>query len=282
MQLTLALAFALCALLAPPASAASGDALSGTGAAVDERLSVVRAFFADHAVESRTDLLRAAELRIAMLAERSRLRARQWAARSQCRADVRKANRDAKLQTLLRCYRTELLQELALQEFPIDYLRSLTTLAPSIATTALAAHASFNDALRTMIAGMDAGVYDNDTDLFDAKKRLHSRYRIAAGNALLRARADALAGWPALITLRLQQMRKNAPDAFDPASWEAVLGCLEHQAELLATLGDEKEYEKIKDIYGQFQSTQLSCLGSVAALVPSAGTGWALPPREGE
>jgi hypothetical protein len=130
--------------------------------------------------------------------------------RISCRTELRQANRDTKLPTLLRCVRGELSQEREFLRKQKDEVAKLTDASVPARNAATAQFDLLLDALNTVITGIDSNVYEQTEDIAGTRTKLQQKYRAPFSNALTAFRADRLLSWVALL---LSDLPENAPAA---------------------------------------------------------------------
>ena len=115
--------------------------------------------------------------------------------RRDCRSAIRRANRDTKLPTILRCYRTELLVKIELLEHQMETIDILPGITEPVRQVAIEATDALSQALIAMVSGIDTGVYAHTDDLKGAKQVLTERYITPYWRALIAVRAGQLHTW---------------------------------------------------------------------------------------
>lgn len=143
--------------------------------------------------------------------ERAKLATRMAEYRRDCRADLRKANRDSKLSTMLRCFRGTLALQLTTLQRWERFAVELPGIPPSFASQEQAAVHAWIEAIGTVMSAVDADVYQAEQGLLDVRARLVERYALPAEYARLRSRRALDAGWllstlDVLATLRSPQV----------------------------------------------------------------------------
>ncbi len=156
--------------------------------------------------------------------ERSKLFARMADYRRSCRADVRKANRDATLAVTLRCFRGLL----SLQRTTLQRWQRLTEdapgIPPAIAERETRAVRAWSEAIATVIDALDAGVYQGQQGLADVRRRLIVQYAVAAEDARLASRRALDAGWLLVSADALELLATQSEEA-SFAAWHSAV-CL--------------------------------------------------------
>lgn len=259
---------------ATPESSASSSAAPLTAA---DRARALADAFSERPELSRSALLQNAAKEETVLEAAAADRPARIAARAECRQEIRKANRDAKSEVILRCYRAELSQEKTQLRRESALLEVLPGVTQDVRAQTRVAHDAMLSALQTLLDGIDAGVYGDATLLTNAKKRLHTQYRVPQRASLLRLRADRALAWVILIARRLPEALQDAPQKTEEQRM-AALGCLESQRDLLTAILASNDYLKMKDLFGQYQSAVPGCAESVRAALPVSASNPAADP----
>lgn len=152
-----------------------------------------------------------------------------------CRRDIRLANKDTKLPTILRCYRGEMseLRELLLKQ------RDAATTAPgvseSVRTETLTALTALLDAVNTVITAIDSNVYGSEADVREVKGNLREKYQLPAQEALALLRTETALSW---ISFLIERFDKAVADdgASNAERWARAQECLLTQEDALHVL----------------------------------------------
>ncbi|MBU0767123.1 hypothetical protein KKF55_05105 [Patescibacteria group bacterium] len=112
-----------------------------------------------------------------------------------CRNDIRQSNRDTKLPTLFRCYRGALTLDLETLRKERTNLVDITGATEEVREATLATINPLMDAIATVIDAIDAGVYESEEDLKEAKRNLTERYWTLKWMASTKLRADEMLTW---------------------------------------------------------------------------------------
>ncbi|MDD4319407.1 MAG: hypothetical protein PHW10_03735 [Candidatus Peribacteraceae bacterium] len=160
-----------------------------------------------------------------------------------CREDLRRANRDAKVPTLVRCYRGSLTLEREFLRREKDYVRSLVEATEPRRNDVLVRSDQLTEAIGTLVFAFDSGVYDRQEDVLQARQRLQEKYRSPLSDARTLLRGDRLLSWYALLldeitdppaclpegeaTLRASLATDNADVAGLLATLQALPSCLD-------------------------------------------------------
>lgn len=172
-----------------PAFAASGDTM--TGSTLTDRLDTLLIALGPTHPDRKT-LRDATDAEEETAKARGFYRARRATFMTDCRRDIRSANRDTKFPTTLRCFRGLLMQRLG-------YLRDERRNRPLGFGPAhdllLSRTDALTDAMTTIVDAIDSDVYDDDASLKDAKARLYAQYEEPYAAAILAAQAERLEHW---------------------------------------------------------------------------------------
>lgn len=181
--------------------------LTGSGRTASDILESLSARTAEESPpRSFTELMLPEKLTAARDAQENKIRERLLQLRRECHEALRRANRDTLPPTANRCMRGELLLEMNMLRKQKEEFARMPTLPPE--AIAEVAHSTDNliEAQATMIDGIDAGVFSTVDLLKEAKKNLHTQYRLPVRRAFLRARAERIHAWSALLASMLLPM----------------------------------------------------------------------------
>src|SRR5207248_1138314 len=123
--------------------------------------------------------------------------------RSQCREDMRRANKDTLLATEERCYKSDRTLELDFFTARRDYIANLPGITKTVRSNALDRLDLLTDAIKTVTFAIDSGVYASTNDLMEAKTNLLTKYSQPFANAFLTARTDREISWLAYVITSL-------------------------------------------------------------------------------
>lgn len=115
--------------------------------------------------------------------------------RRTCRENLRKANRDKKFPTTLACFRAELALEKPYRERESAWIAAQPGVPSSVRSIATSRIDLLNQAIDTVILGVDGKVYATNEDLLEARKNLLQKYRLPYAEALVSVRLQALLTW---------------------------------------------------------------------------------------
>lgn len=143
-----------------------------------------------------------------------------------CALALREAGRDERFAVLLRCTRSLLAGD-ALRLQALQQRQSADSGEP--AKRAVTATAALARAVQTIVSAIDAGVYDREELLLDAKHRLFRQYRLPALHADLLLRADRHRRWLLRIARHLATLETHGTMDWLRVQREsdAVLACIE-------------------------------------------------------
>ncbi len=128
--------------------------------------------------------------------------------RAECRADLRKVNKQAKLATLLRCYKGDMTAERELLQKYIAFLQEVPGLTSATRVMSVDRTETLLDSVETVIDGIDSGVYETEADVQETKKNLLQKYRTKAWSSWTTARADKELTWVALMITDIDELAK--------------------------------------------------------------------------
>jgi hypothetical protein len=128
--------------------------------------------------------------------------------RAECRAEIRKANKQTKVAVELRCLRSDMTQERDLLKKYVAYFQEVPGLSKSVRTVTLDRTEALLDAIETVIDGVDSGVYETEADLQETKKNLFQKYRSKAWSSWVAARVDSELTWLALMITDIDELQK--------------------------------------------------------------------------
>lgn len=209
----------------PPEATMTGSTLEGT-------LEVLRSWALQARDGEHLPTLKDNGKDAAIHEERTKLAARMTEYRRDCRADLRKANRDSKLATTLRCFRGTLSLQLTTLQRWERFTAELPGIPPSIALREQESVRAWIDAIGTVISAVDADVYQAEQGLLDVRARLVERYALPAEYARLRSRRALDAGW-LLSTLDVIATLRPAQDSSALAIEETAQESAQCLAEIL-------------------------------------------------
>ncbi len=116
-----------------------------------------------------------------------------------CRAELRQANRDAMLPTLLRCFRGELTMEREQLRQERDYVMLTLGIGDALRAESMRRIDLLRDAINTITGAIDSGVYQTQAALAEGKRKLHVNYRAKLDSLRSLIRADHTLSWNALL-----------------------------------------------------------------------------------
>ena len=200
----------LCVALCAPIATAAQTATAGSGAiVVEDALAPLRTWAAQarSGEIAHVPTLKDDSPEVSIASERAKLFGRMTAYRSECRAELRKANRDARFAVTLRCFRGLLSLQLTTLQRWERFADDMPGVPPAIAEAERSAVRSWADAITTVIGAIDAGVYEAESGLADVRRRLVLQYAVGAEYARLRTRRAYDAGWLLVTSNQLEALR---------------------------------------------------------------------------
>lgn len=188
--------------------------------------------------------------------------------REKCTADIRRANRDTKLSTVLSCYRADLMLQMAFLRKEATYVKQLTGISPEAKTKFTETNRALSDAMATIITAIDSDVYEAPEEVESAKKKLRDNYQHPRYLALGLIRADRALGWTGFLGQRIRQIWPlTAPESPERLKLVQSVECLEKTAFELKAFGALENYESTKEKFGQYQSSLGNCAESLRSAV---------------
>tara|TARA_Y100000310_G_scaffold333310_1_gene410609 strand:+ start:517 stop:1416 length:900 start_codon:yes stop_codon:yes gene_type:complete len=181
--------------------------------------------------------------------------------RTKCQEDLRRANRDTTFSTILHCYRRELLLHLELRQKQRQYAESIYGVSEELRVRTLEKLDTLIEALEAVIDGVESDVFRSTEELIEAKKNLHTVYRVPALLAVLQLDTDRSITWVAHLMHRLLTMTQNtelSSDAFSKAS--ETLTCFEEGEAGLMDIGTVERYEDANFMASQALTHLQSCV----------------------
>ncbi len=155
-----------------------------------------------------------------------------------CREDLRRANRDTKFPTVLRCFRGTVTLEKDFLVDESDWLSVMPGVPSAIRSVTVSRLDLLREALNTVLLGIDGKVYATTDDILEARKNLLEKYRIPFATSLLTARAEMLLTWNQELILTLDSTFQNdgvTLDEEEKRAWQDARKCLlETERSLLA------------------------------------------------
>lgn len=187
-----------------------------------------------------------------------------------CRADLRQANRDTKLPTLLRCYRGELSMEREELRREREKIAGLAGVSAEVRTEALQRINSLHEAIGTLLSAIDSDVFQDTPPVTSAREKLQRAYRSHVFTARAFLRADRALSWTALL---LSDLPASGSGVTLTGSGMTVTGkriCLQRQETVLRAI-----------VKGETGSTvlpmTLQALQSCIMPLPQTETGGTIP-----
>jgi len=202
---------------------------SGTGSSLSGRMQALRVRVENRIPASTGAILPNAAKQKAWDTERKRHEDRLWELRSTCREELRKANRDTITEKAKQCYRSDLMEEIALRRKEQAFL----TVLPGLDTATVNAYAKavtdLTDAEVAIVDGIDTDVYDSLDALQTAKRRLRDQYRSPYWTAYFHLQADRLIPGLAWQVDRMALWTSEEPEK----DLSAAVQCLEESVNLI-------------------------------------------------
>lgn len=270
----------LSCLFTVSAQAASGDVVTGSGSTASgvvreptqkERAAAVVQLIKPLPIRKVLDDAQAAALELHAMKQADRTRLREFL--QGCHDDLRRANRDQKFPTMLRCFRGRLMLELTALRKERLIWAEMKALTPAVQTAVLDQSDRLADALSTIVTAVDSNVYDTEEDLQEARRLLHSQYRLSHWTAVLHAHGNRLLAWVAYLAKDMQSL-------LDSPLWEDSVTCVENAADLLVALPATTTYDDALSAWSAARSQTALCdvtiQNAMKAMKQKTGTGGTL------
>ncbi|PJA67247.1 hypothetical protein CO157_05775 [Candidatus Peregrinibacteria bacterium CG_4_9_14_3_um_filter_49_12] len=180
--------------------------------------------------------------------------------RKKCREDLRKANRDTKFATTVRCFGKELQLGKELAEKKQQFAESISGVDELRRAEVLQVTGELLEAMDAVSTGISRDVFRDEDELLEAKKNLHKTYGIPVLLSFSRLEADRTRTWVAHIMVRLLITTQNTemgPEAFEKAS--EALGCYEEAESYLEAVLASERYENAVFAANQSRSHLADC-----------------------
>ncbi len=178
-----------------------------------------------------------------------------------CRAEIRKANRDTLFPTVQRCYRAQLTQDLELLRKHRSALEEFIGASEERKTAALMKTDALIEAILAVIDGIDTGVFVTSAELLEAKANVATLYRTPYWTTLLQLRADHLRTWIAYYLIQISALPEHP-------SLTQTADCLEPLNVLLLRILDTNNYEVAVTDFRQAHSALKMCVEWLAPPPP--------------
>jgi hypothetical protein len=117
------------------------------------------------------------------------------------------------------------------------------------------------DATSTIVDAIDAGVYQDEAGLLEARKNLREKYLLPYWSLLPQMKTDAVLTWVSHLLLRARALTESGdlPSAVAAKITEAEV-CLVDTEATLKTVAGEKDLQKMNTIISQARSAAISCI----------------------
>jgi hypothetical protein len=154
--------------------------------------------------------------------------------RSECREAIRRANRDQLMDRTTQCMRGDLLQDIAMLRIRSQMIAATPMVDPLLKAAATGAIAKLTDAQMTIVDAIDTGLFEQTTQMEEAKKNLRLTYREPVWSALTRLRADRQLTWSIFMSKRIhERLTGPASGTGQSLAFQDPALCLESGALLL-------------------------------------------------
>lgn len=172
-----------------------------------------------------------------------------------CAEDVRRANRDSKTSVTFNCFRATRTLDLEMLRKEKQFVETMAGPTSNYRSSALFHIENEMDAISTIVQAIDAGVYQTEEDLLEAKQNLHAAYTTNTRLATTRLRVDRAITWVIHLMVRMANIRTmhNPPPADVLTIIDDAIACLEDRESSLNALLD---FESNEEIIRQFRQVQ--------------------------
>lgn len=248
----------------PLSSFAAGP--SGTGASLWERAKALRGSLETRIPENAAALIPDVAKKKSWDAEKKRHAERLAELRRKCRDEIRKANKDTIIEKTQQCFRSDLLEELALHRKEQTYVASLPGIDGQIQTAFQSALTKLMDAEVAIVNGVDTDVYATVESLQSAKRKLRDQYRTPYWTALFHLSADRQIPWLAWHADRLEYLLSEEPET---DATEAIT-CMEEAVQMASVSvksGDTTVLEALRSSLAK----NLECIATLRNLIKTEG-----------
>lgn len=190
-----------------------------------------------------------------------------------CRMDIRSANRDTKLKTVLRCLRGALVLEQEFREVEQDALYAIPGATEAHRLKAVKASDDLLEAIATVIDGIDGRVFGSIEELVETKQKLNDQYRVPLARAFVLLRADRAVSWIARLgslTLDAAEEEATVKSSAIHEEWREVLTCLASTEDELNALLSSKEDEETAGSLRKIQENLRGCAADLRTVLEHA------------
>lgn len=197
----------------------------------------------------------------AAYAAESKLRSQRSDLRKDCRESLRKANRDQRVTTLITCMREDLEITLQMIHSRSESITATPGVSEEVRSLIIARSALLADAIGTIIDGLDAGVYETEEGLYEARKNLREKYFLPYWSLLPRMQAEQSLAWISHVLVRAKSLTEAEILSTEVTTkFAEAEGCLVGTEEALDAVAAEKDFQKMNMIISQARSTAISCI----------------------
>jgi len=179
---------------------------------------------------------------------------------SDCRREVRYANRDTKFPTIQRCFRGQLTLNLEGLRKERSYLASRPGLSKSSRTELLSAVDELTEAITAIVDGIDTGVFVAEDNFQEAKRNLADLYRTPMWIAQVHGSADVLLTWAAHLIIQMKEHMQLAEDPERTQILRNTVDCFRDAEFLLKDTVALSEYEAAEEALTQSLIHMHTCL----------------------
>ncbi|MDA1208588.1 MAG: hypothetical protein O2904_00975 [bacterium] len=172
--------------------------------------------------------------------------------RGECRLALRRANRDTRLSTTMRCYRAQLVLQREFIQRQMEYFETIPGITETVRAPNITKQRELLTAIDAVIFGLESGVYGSVEEAEEAKANLRDLYRVPAALGRLYMRADRMQTWIAHLMFRMLSLVQTTPisdHTFAQVSTASL--CFEQGEALLRQVIDTEEYQESNFMFSQ-------------------------------
>ncbi len=263
-------------LFALPAFAASGDTMTGSGSLAPEltESNSLKKERQSRADQLKKDLIGWPKLDAQYREKLATFYKKRAAFRKQCREDMRRANRDTLITTLLRCYKSVLTLERDFLKERHLYLEKLPGVTAKVRPTTLSRLDLLSDAMGTIVFAIDNGVYGVQDEVLEAKTSLLQKYRQPFWQGLTFADADRSLSQIATLIIAADAARteEKTVTGSERPEWLTGRRCLTAEEEKLQDLVASPPADAKMSLTASLDAVQ-TCVMQLKAMENVTGSG---------
>lgn len=192
----------------------------------------------------------------------AKLRTERMENRRDCRESMRKANRDQRFAKLVTCMHDDLTHTTDMLKARSQAIIAAPGVTEELRELIIARSELLRDAMSTIIDGLDAGVYESEEGLHEARKNLREKYLLPYWSLLPRMQAEQTLAWISHLLLRSQSLSASQTLSTEVTAKLDEAGiCLRDAETRLEEALTEKDSQKMNTSISQVQSTLVPCIG---------------------